>query len=117
LSAQAKAEARGRRAESLAAWWLRLKGYRVLARRVRCARGEVDLIVRRGRMVSFVEVKQRRDLASAAFALNERALSRVVAAVEAVAHRYAGPHDSVRVDAVLVARGRLPRHVTNIWHG
>lgn len=117
MSSRAATEARGRRAETIAAWWLRLKGYRIVARRARCSRGEVDLIARRGRTVAFVEVKQRRTAVSAAWALNERALRRVVAAVEALAPRHAGPADTVRIDAVLIASGRLPRHITNIWYG
>ena len=53
------AERRGRRAELLAAAILVLKGYRLLARRWRCAAGEVDLIARKGRLLVFVEVKAR----------------------------------------------------------
>lgn len=117
MNRRTHAEARGRRAESMAAWWLRLKGYRILARRARCARGEVDLIARRGRTVAFVEVKQRRTAESAAWAVDERALRRVIAAAEALAPRYAGTGDNIRIDAVLIAKGRLPRHVANIWHG
>jgi len=51
----------GRKAESLAAFALRLKGYRVLARRLRTPAGEIDLIVRRGATIAFVEVKARAD--------------------------------------------------------
>ena len=53
------AERGGRRAEFIAAWFLRLKLYRVIARRYRTPVGEIDLIVRRGRTIAFVEVKQR----------------------------------------------------------
>jgi putative endonuclease len=113
---RALAEARGRRAETLAAWALRLKGYRILARRLRTARGEIDLIARRGKTVAFVEVKARADLDIAAWALEGRRLERVTAAVAALAHRYAGPEDAVRIDAMLVAPGRWPRHLTNIHH-
>ena len=42
-----RAWTRGRRAETFAAWWLRLKEYRVLARNFRVAPGEIDLIARR----------------------------------------------------------------------
>lgn len=56
MSGRFKAERRGRQAETIAGWWLRLKGYRIVGRRVRCARGEVDLVARRGRTVAFVEV-------------------------------------------------------------
>jgi putative endonuclease len=111
------AEARGRRAERTARWWLRFKGYRILAVRARCARGEVDIVARRGRVVAFVEVKHRATHGAAAAVLNAAGLRRVVAAAEVLAPRYARPGDSLRIDAVLLAPGRLPRHHVNIWHG
>ena len=54
-----QAERAGRRAETLVAIYLQLKGYSILARRFRCPSGEVDLIARRGKTLVFVEVKQR----------------------------------------------------------
>ena len=60
-----RAERGGRRAEALAALWLRLKGWTILARRVRTPVGEVDLIARRGRTIAFVEVKARASAADA----------------------------------------------------
>ena len=56
---RAAAEARGRKAERRAAWWLRLHGWRILGERLRVAAGEVDLVARRGRIVAFIEVKWR----------------------------------------------------------
>lgn len=50
----------GRRFEELARGWLEARGWRVVERNVRFRRKEVDLIVRRGRVVAFVEVKGRR---------------------------------------------------------
>jgi putative endonuclease len=50
----------GRAAERRAAWHYRLRGYRVLGRNVRAGGVELDLIVRRGRRLVFVEVKQKR---------------------------------------------------------
>jgi putative endonuclease len=52
----------GVRAEWRAAWFYRLRGYRVVARNVRTRYGELDLIVRRGRSLAFVEVKARQSL-------------------------------------------------------
>ena len=46
------AERGGRRAEALAALWLRLKGWTILARRARTPVGEVDLVARRGRTLA-----------------------------------------------------------------
>jgi putative endonuclease len=45
--------------EGRAAWWYRLRGYRVLDRNAWCAGAELDLVVRRGRMLVFVEVKSK----------------------------------------------------------
>jgi putative endonuclease len=56
----------GRRGERRAAWFYRLRGYSVVARNLRFARGEIDLIVRRGRTLVFVEVKTRQSLAAGA---------------------------------------------------
>ncbi|GGY97479.1 YraN family protein [Novosphingobium colocasiae] len=107
------AERKGRRSEAIAAWYLRLHGWRVLDRRVRCARGEVDLIVRRWRTVAFVEVKWRRDMADLGQAIDAFRLRRVVGAAEALAPRYLRQGDTVRVDVLLLAPGRWPRHIVN----
>lgn len=111
------AEAAGRRGERLAGWWLRLKGWRILDRRVRTPVGEVDLVARRGSLIAFVEVKLRATAAELDFAIDERRLSRVAAAAEYLMTRYAGPGDDIRVDVILIARGTRPRHIENAWIG
>ncbi|HEX8263543.1 MAG TPA: YraN family protein [Allosphingosinicella sp.] len=112
-----RAERGGRRAERLAAFWLQLKGWKILGRRVRTPVGEVDLIARRGRTVAFVEVKARSTLEEAGFSLDEYRLRRVAAAAEALAHRFAREGDDIRLDAIFMVPRRLPRHMVNIWHG
>lgn len=110
-----RAERYGRRGERAAAWWLFLHGWRVLARRVKTPRGEIDLVARRGRVVVFVEVKWRGSAAQLDMAIDEYRLRRVAAAAEAVAHRFARPDDAVRIDVLLLAPGRWPRHIVNAW--
>jgi putative endonuclease len=112
-----RAERGGRRAERLAAWWLRLHGWHILAMRARTPVGEVDLIARRGKVLAFIEVKARATEAEASLALDEYRLRRVARAAEALAVRYARPGDTIRLDAVFMVPRRLPRHMTNIWHG
>jgi putative endonuclease len=110
------AEARGRRAETLAAWWLRLQGWRILAHRVKTRAGEVDLIARRGRTLAFVEVKARTAAFDLTLAIDESRLARVAAAANWLAHRYTRPGDDIRIDVILIGRG-LPKHLPNVWHG
>ena len=112
-----EAERRGRRAERIAAWWLRLKGWRIVGRRVRTPMGEVDIIARRFRTTAFVEVKARRSLADLDIAVDRHRLRRVAAAASALAARHAFPGGTIRIDVILVAPGRLPRHLQNIWDG
>lgn len=112
-----RAERGGRRAEKIAALWLQLKGWTILGRRIRTPVGEIDLVARRGRTLAFVEVKARATAEAAGFALDEYRLRRVAAAAEAVAHRFARPGDDMRIDAMFVVPRRLPRHLTNVWHG
>ncbi|KQU62560.1 hypothetical protein ASG67_02355 [Sphingomonas sp. Leaf339] len=109
------AEAAGRRGERLAGWWLRLKGWRILDRRVRTPAGEVDLVARKGNLVAFVEVKTRGSAAELDFAIDQRRLARVAAAAEVLMPRYAGPGDDIRVDVLLMAPGARPRHIENAW--
>ncbi|WP_374531619.1 YraN family protein [Novosphingobium sp.] len=113
MKTRALREAQGRRGEWLAAWFLRLKGWHILASRVKTPRGEIDLIARRGRTVAFVEVKWRERVADLDHAIDDYRLRRVAAAVEAVAHRYAKDGDDIRIDVVLLAPGRFPRHMAN----
>ena len=48
------------RAERRAAWWYRVRGWRILGANVWAGGNELDLIVRRGRQLRFVEVKEKR---------------------------------------------------------
>ena len=111
------AEKRGRGAETLACWYLRLKGWQILARRARVPGGEVDIVARRGRMLAFVEVKARATEEEAAIALDAWRLRRVVTAAERLAPRYLREGDDVRIDALFIVPGRWPRHLINVSQG
>ena len=111
------AEKRGRTAETIGCWYLRLHGWRILARRARVRGGEVDIVARRGRTVAFVEVKARATDDAAGLALDQYRLRRVAAAAEILAQRYARPGDDIRIDALFVVPRRWPRHLPNIWQG
>jgi putative endonuclease len=107
---------RGRWAETLCIWHLRLRCYRVLARGYRVPVGEIDIVARRGRVVAAIEVKARASLDEAAEAVTPRQRRRVA---RAFAQFLAGrPHLAgldQRFDVMLVAPLRLPRHLANAW--
>jgi putative endonuclease len=111
------AEKRGRGAETVACWWLRLQGWRILARRARVPGGEVDIVARRGRTLAFVEVKARANDEAAALALDRWRLRRVAVAAERLAPRYMREGDEVRIDALFLVPGRWPRHLRDVWQG
>jgi putative endonuclease len=112
---RARAERAGRRGETLAALYLWLTGWRVLGRRVRTARGEVDLVARRGRVLCFVEVKWRRNARQLGLAIDDYRLRRVADAAALLVARYQRPGDDVRIDVILIAAGRWPHRIVNAW--
>lgn len=110
------AHASGLRAEALAALFLQLKGYRILARRMKTRAGEIDLVVRRGRCLVFVEVKARGDMLAAADALLMRQRARLARAAELfVSTRPAFADHDMRFDVVLIAPRSWPRHLPDAW--
>lgn len=110
-----RAEAQGRRGEARAAAWLRLKGWQIVASRVKTPVGEIDLVARRAGIVAFVEVKWRNKAEDLDTAIDHYRLRRVAAAAGAVAHEYARDGEDMRIDVILLAPRAFPRHITNAW--
>jgi putative endonuclease len=110
------AERLGRRAEGIAAWYLRLKGYRIIARRYRTPSGEVDIVAKRGRLLAFVEVKARRDTAIGLEAITHTGRTRIARAAGAWLSRYpAAAQLDLRFDVIVVAPRRWPLHLRNVF--
>ena len=103
-------------AEGRAALFLAAKGYRTLAKRWKTPVGEIDLVVKRGNLVAFVEVKARSKLDAAAESVLPRQKKRIIAAAEAwlAAHPEHAGYD-MRFDAVLIAPGKLPQHIVSAF--
>ena len=100
-------------AERRAARWYRLRGWRVLGANVWAAGNEVDLIVRRGRELRFVEVKEKRGprYGRPAEAVTSEKRRRVRRAAEAWLAAHPGLAElRPGFDVVAVRDGRLERH-------
>src|SRR5438105_9748825 len=99
-------------AESRAAAFLIAKGFRILARRWKSPVGEIDIIARRRSLLIFVEVKARDTLDAAAWSVSERQRARIIAAAEAWLAQNPDPRiRDIRLDVMLVAPARMPRHI------
>ncbi len=106
----------GLSAESRAAMLLIAKGYRIVARRWKTPLGEIDIVARRRRDLVFVEVKARDDIEAAAEGVTERGKRRIVAAAELwLAHHPDAAQCYIRFDVILVAPGKIPRHIANAF--
>lgn len=109
-------ESAGRRGEMWAALFLQSKLYRILARRVKTPVGEIDLVVRRGRQIAFVEVKARSfssGEADALMAVNRRRIVRASEAWLSRHPRYA--EHAMRYDVIFLAPFAWPRHITGAF--
>jgi putative endonuclease len=111
-----RAERRGRLAEWLCLWHLRLRGWYIVARGWRCPAGEIDIVARRGKVLAIIEVKSRGEVAAAANALTPRQRRRIARAAEAlIMSRPDLSGLDIRFDVMLVPAKRLPRHWHDAW--
>jgi len=111
-----KAYRRGYWGEYLAAGLLRLKGYRLLARRWRSAQGEIDIIARKNNLIAIVEIKSRPNLQQAMEALSPAQQKRIEAAADLwLARQSDYAQLSLRFDLIAICPHKWPRHIKACW--
>lgn len=101
-------------AEMIAALYLRLKGYEVLKNRLKTPVGEIDLLVRKGKTLIAVEVKNRSTLEKASIALTSFQQRRIEKALLYYLRRKRTPLD-LRFDVILISPWKWPRHIQGAW--
>lgn len=115
-----KSNLSGKLAEVIALLFFLIKGYFPIARNYVTGRGtkagEVDLIMRKKRLIVFVEVKKRSNLERAAYAVTEKQKERIIKGAEAFLKKHPQYDDcDVRFDAFLVKFPLNIRHLPNAW--
>ena len=106
----------GHRGEVLAAWFLRLQLYRIIAQRYKTPVGEIDLIAERFGITIFVEVKARASKTGEAEALEAVNKSRIVRAAQYWLARHPTKAETpFRFDVIFLAPRSWPRHVVNAF--
>lgn len=100
----------GQRGEALAAEFLKAKGFEILVQNFRCGRNEIDLIARRGNVISFVEVKTRRssDFGHPAEAVTKAKQRELAKAAQCYIERAAHHSVSYRFDVVAIWMHHTP---------
>jgi putative endonuclease len=118
MNRRRQAERRGHWAESVALWFLRGKGYRLLARRFKCPAGEVDLVMRKGDATVFVEVKARHTADAAVLAVTPWQAKRISAAAAGwVSRDPEAARGACRFDIVAISSNFWPTHIENAFSG
>ena len=108
---------RGHAAEWIAAAFLIVHGYRILARRFRSPYGEVDIIARRGKRLAFVEVKRRPTVIEAEWSFGPTQGERIGRAAEHFMRRHRRYRDhEMGMDLILIGRRGWPRYLPNAFH-
>ncbi len=106
---------RGVKAERLAALWLQVKGYKILARRYKTSVGEIDLIIKKNNLIAFVEVKARATNDQALESLTFKMRQRIErAAAYYISHNKCDGFD-MRFDLVTVTPPFFMQHLDNAW--
>ncbi|HUG27066.1 MAG TPA: YraN family protein [Gemmatimonadales bacterium] len=111
----------GHEGEEAAVAFLEARGWRVLERRFRLGHHDIDLIIRQGRQVAFVEVKTRRSHRFGspleALGFRQRRAQSKVAMVWV--QRHGRPDDEYRFDLIVVDQSAPDavrvEHVEDAW--
>lgn len=110
------AHRRGQLAEFAALYWLRLQGWQLLANRWKHPSGEIDLVMRRGRKLAFIEVKARPDLPKGLRAVAPAQQQRISRAATAwLGRNPAQAGLEAQLDLVIIRPWRLPLRITHAW--
>ena len=110
----------GHFAEKVALLWLMMRGYWPVSMNFVVGRGtgagEVDLIVRRGKTLVFVEVKKRSTEEKGRLAIHPKNQARITRTSEVFLSRYPQYKNfNIRYDALFISPKKWPKHLKNAW--
>jgi len=110
------AERKGRKAETLVIWWLRIQGYRIIGQRLKTPKGEIDIIAQRGNVIAFIEVKARANFTLGIQSISHYQIKRIIAAAQYWrSTRENLQNFTCRFDIVLVKPYLLIKHIKNAF--
>lgn len=116
MTLKQKTYQQGLLAEQIAALFLLCKGYKVLERRYKTPMGEIDLVVKKGKKIIFVEVKKRKKLDQALYSISPHQQYRIQKT--ALGFIKKNPHYQdfdLRFDVIYFSKRFWPHHLLNAW--
>lgn len=110
----------GNFAESIARAIFLLKGYTIVEKNYVTGKGttagEIDFIAKRGKTLVFVEVKNRKNLEDAYYAISENQKQRIINGAKSfISRNQKYTNFDMRFDAVLVKLPFTIKHIKNAW--
>jgi len=115
LAKKIAAYKRGQRGEAIAAFYLRLKGYRILAHRYKTPVGEIDLVAASRSRIAFVEVKSRRHKLDLEWSVGARQQHRIRRAALYWLARHQTGNEQFCLDVILLGPRQFPTHLVNAF--
>lgn len=97
----------GRQAEDTALTWLENQGLELVTRNFSCKAGEIDLVMRDGHVICFVEVRYRssRQHASGAESITRAKIAKLIRTAEVYLQKFPGNEETeYRFDVVSIDR-------------
>ena len=112
---------KGKFAEFIARWYMRLKGYSIISCNYVTGKGsnagEIDFIAGKGKLLVFVEVKQRRNIKEAAYSISSSQKQRIIRGAQSfLLHTPQYRNFDMRFDCILIKLPFKVMHIPNAWY-
>ena len=108
---------RGVWAEKYAAGYLVVKGYKILEERYKTQYGEIDLIIQKGNVIAFVEVKSRRSIDEALESITLKMRTRIGNAAQYyLSQNEEAAYCDLRFDVIAIKPPLFLAHLDNAWY-
>ncbi len=107
----------GVKAEAAAATFLTGQGMELLEQRCRTPYGEIDLVMRDGQALVFVEVKARTTQEEALLSIRPRQQQRIMEAALHYVSTLGDMQQDMRFDVIAISRDGQIQHLAHAWDG
>ena len=107
---------KGWNAEEACKVYLEQQGYTIIAHRLRTPAGEIDIVAAQDSTLIIIEVKARKDIATALESISPKQRRRIEqATLYFLSENPDYQHHDIRIDCMVALDGQPPYHMQNAW--